>query len=102
MLRMTRKFVCDFEVSPQVHDVGLNITLTDVFDHISDLKSSCNPGPDGVPSIVIKNCKFTLSLPLLNLFKSSLREGIFPEIWKRSFVIPIFKSGQRNKIDIYP
>ena len=84
-----------------MNDSGLYISLSDVFNHISLLKSSCNPGPDGVPSIVLKNCKFSLCLPLFILFQTSLSEGVFPQLWKNSYVIPIFKSGQRNNVDNY-
>ena len=96
-----RNFACCFDSSSQVNDSGLYISLSDVFNHISLLKSSCNPGPDGVPSIVLKNCKFSLCLPLFILFQTSLSEGVFPQLWKNSYVIPIFKSGQRNNVDNY-
>ncbi|XP_063907420.1 uncharacterized protein LOC135125696 [Zophobas morio] len=97
----SRKFLCDFEVPLQVNDNGLSVTLSIVFEHISALYLSCNSGPDGIPSVVLKNCNYTLSLPLFILFKTSLNLGIFPHAWKNSYIIPVFKSGQRQRIDDY-
>ncbi|XP_063932652.1 uncharacterized protein LOC135144560 [Zophobas morio] len=70
----SNKFVCDFKSSYDVNDMGLKICLSDIFDEISKLKSSCSPGPDGIPSILIKNCKFALCSPLLLLFETPLRD----------------------------
>ena len=92
---------CDFEATLCVHDVGLDIKISDVFDGISGLKQSCNPGPDGVPNIILRKCKFSLCLPLFQLFKKSLLSGTFPKLWKSSYIVPIFKSGESNKIDNY-
>lgn len=36
-----------------------------------------------------------MSLPLVILFNTSLRTGIFPTIWKTAHVVPIFKSGDK-------
>ena len=91
----------NFSLDGEVCDSGLNVNLAEIFEYISQLKSSCNPGPDGVPSILLKNCVFSISLPLFLLFKTSLSLGNFPTIWKNSYVTPIFKSGNRNKIDNY-
>ncbi|RYA72249.1 hypothetical protein DD592_26325, partial [Enterobacter cloacae complex sp. 2DZ2F20B] len=97
----SRNFLCDFEVPLQVNDNGLSVTLSIVFEHISALYLSCNSGPDGIPSVVLKNCNYTLSLPLFILFKTSLNLGIFPHAWKNSYIIPVFKSGQRQRVDDY-
>ena len=96
-----RQNLCDFDPQLQVMDTGLNVSLSDVFNRISKLNSSCKPGPDGIPSILIKNCKFSLCSPVFTLFQSSLKEGVFPTKWKNSYTIPIFKSGERNKIVNY-
>ncbi|XP_063921152.1 uncharacterized protein LOC135135969 [Zophobas morio] len=61
--------------------------LFDVFDSILNLKVSCNPGPDGIPSLFIKKCIFTLSPPIY--------------AWKISYIVPIYKAGQRNQVDSY-
>ncbi|KAJ3660224.1 hypothetical protein Zmor_004686 [Zophobas morio] len=56
----------------EVNDGGLRVTNRDVFDYISVMKSSLSPGPDGIPSFLLKKCICTITLPLCSLFESSL------------------------------
>ena len=52
---------------------------------IDRLKTSYNPGPDGIPTIVAKKCADALRAPLETVFTASLKMGIFPEPWKFSW-----------------
>lgn len=65
------------------------------------LKSSSNPGPDGIPSIILKRCAVSLSSSLASIFNLSLRSGIFPSLWKQSYIFPVFKKGSRRDISNY-
>jgi hypothetical protein len=58
-------------------------------------------GPDGLPSIVLSKCCYSLARPVFALFNKSLSVGAFPTLWKTSFVIPACKSGNRNSISNY-
>ena len=42
-----------------------------------------------------------LSGPLTFIFNGLLRAGYFPSIWKSSFTIPLYKSGNRSNISNY-
>lgn len=64
-----------------------------------DIKKSA--GPDGVPPLFIKYCVRHLTKPLSLIYNLSLREGCFPLKWKASYVIPIFKSGDRSTVSNY-
>lgn len=59
------------------------------------------PGPDGIHPILLKQCANVLSHPLCIIFNESLRNGIFPTVWKRSSVSPVFKKGARSRIENY-
>ena len=72
-----------------------------VAEFASRIKSSFSAGPDNVPSFIVKSCAEELALPLSILFNLSLDSGFFPELWKKSFIIPIHKSGSRNNISNY-
>ncbi|XP_075167903.1 uncharacterized protein LOC142240069 [Haematobia irritans] len=74
---------------------------TTVLDNLRTLKSSYNAGPDGIPSCILKLCADKLSYPLSLLFNSSLKSGVLPDIWKRSYIIPLYKSGDRNDVCNY-
>lgn len=49
----------------------------------------------------MKNLATELTVPLFWLFNMSLKSGLFPEIWKRSFLVPIFKSGKKSDVANY-
>ena len=54
-------------------------------------------GPDCVPVVVLKNCGLGLSYILAELFNKCLKESCFPDCWKVSSVIPVFKNvGERS------
>lgn len=78
-----------------------NWSISEIFEHLCSLNPNKGPGPDGVPSALLKNCPFVMSRTLFIIFNESLRVGTFPECWKSSFVTPIFKSGDRTLIDNY-
>ncbi|XP_058828267.1 uncharacterized protein LOC131688131 [Topomyia yanbarensis] len=77
------------------------ITSDAVITACRKLKKSCNVGPDGIPAIVLKQCSTSLATPLSCLFNDSLRSGIFPDCWKRSFVFPVFKKGCKRDVRNY-
>lgn len=80
-------------------------TLQDIiFDEIltksylDKLGNNASPGPDGIPEIILKNCSSSLTLPLTILFKRSLATGIFPYLWKKSYIKPIHKKGSKKDV----
>lgn len=86
----------------------LNLTLNNVFitredivKKIQSLDSHKGPGPDGIPSLFVKECCDELSEPLFIVFNKSLNSGIFPNVWKNAYVVPIHKSGDRTKCENY-
>ena len=52
---------------------------------------SKTPGPDCIPVVVLKNRELELSYILPELFSICLKESCFPDCWKVSSVIPVFK-----------
>ena len=48
-------------------------------------------GPDCIPVAVLKNCELELSYILAELFNKCLKESCFPDCWKVSSVVPVFK-----------
>ena len=55
-----------------------------------DLSKAC--GPDYIPVVVLKNCVPELSYILAELFSKFLKESCFPDFWKVSSVVPVFKN----------
>ena len=52
-------------------------------------------GPDGIPSILLKKCKYSLADGLTTIFQRILSRGDIPDLLKSAFVIPVHKGGSR-------
>ena len=64
---------------------------------IMNLDSSNASGLDCIPMVVLKNCDPELSYILAELFNICLKESCFPDCWKVSSVVPVFKNvGERS------
>ena len=109
-------FACFFESvyvsdSSQVPSVSLfnnNINISTlclsyecILEALLNLDESKGSGPDNIPPVLLKICARTLVVPLQNIYNASLKFGTFPNRWKPSFIIPIFKSGSRSNIENY-
>ena len=54
-------------------------------------------GPDFIPVVVIENRQPELSFILAELFNRCLKESCFPDCWKVSSLVPLFKNvGERS------
>jgi hypothetical protein len=69
------------------------ITPTDVHDVLKNLNVSKASGPSGINNRILRELSVELSIPLSELFNTSLSIGHFPELWKQANVSPLFKSG---------
>ena len=81
----------NFFVTPKmVRKVVMNPDLSKAFD------------PDCIPAVVLKDCQPKLSNILAELFNKSLKESCFPDCWKFSSVVPVFKNvGVRSTAKNY-
>jgi len=69
------------------------IYVSDVLQSLDTLKLSFSPGPDRIPSCILRNCSSYIALPLTLKFNLTLSQRRFPFIWKESFIVPLFKKG---------
>lgn len=73
-------------------DADFPLFTTDELKNAADkLKPRKTPGPDGVPSEVIKEIAHKRPELLLNMFNRCLTEGQFPKIWKVQQLVLISK-----------
>ncbi|XP_050294283.1 uncharacterized protein LOC126734630 [Anthonomus grandis grandis] len=79
----------------------VELSLVEVFDEILGLQSKTSAGPDGIPSLLLRECVCTLSKPICTLFNLSLKSGVFLSFWKNSYVTPIFKSSNTSDVSNY-
>ena len=58
-------------------------------------------GHDDVSIGMIKLCGQSIVKPLLIIFKNCIDNGNFPDIWKKSNIIPVHKKGDKQITDNY-
>ena len=64
---------------------------------ITNLDSSKASGPDCIPVVILKNCEPELSYILAKLFNKCLKQSCFPDCWKVSSAVSVFKNvGERS------
>ena len=69
---------------------------------IANLDSSKASGPDCIPVVVLRNSEPELSFILAELSNMCLKESCFPDCWKVSLVVPVFKNvGERSTAKNY-
>lgn len=77
------------------------IFTSDITNNLKTFKNSSKSGPDGIPSCILINCAPALAFPLSILFNTSIKHGYFPKLWKNSYIIPLFKSGNKSNVANY-
>ena len=81
---------------------NISVTPKMVKKVIRNLDLSKASGPDCIPVVVLKNCDPELSYILAELFIKCLKESCFPDCWKVSSVVPVFKKiGKRSSAKNY-
>ena len=86
---------------PECALTNINVTENDVTDLLKDIDVSKATGPDGISPRLLKEAGSAISKRLSKLFNLSLETKTVPDIWKRANVIPIYKKGEKTKIDNY-
>jgi hypothetical protein len=82
---------------PQISSVIENVQFTEekIKNCICSLKSTSSPGPDGITTLLLKNCVDYLCQPLRLIMQTSFENHILPSAWKIASVTPIFKKGDK-------
>ena len=75
--------------------------MDDVRKALNNLKSNKVAGPDGIHPKLLIECKDELCYPLTKIFQISLENTELPRQWKISDVVPIYKSGDKQKPENY-
>jgi hypothetical protein len=67
----------------------------DVKDILSTINTNKAYGPDDISPRLIKEAGNTIVKVLTKIFNISLAKGIFPALWKKANVLPIFKKAEQ-------
>ena len=77
---------------------NISVTLNKVKKVIRNLDLSKASGPNCILVVVLKNCEPELSYILAECFNKCLKEFCFPDCWKVSSVVPVFKNVGESSI----
>jgi hypothetical protein len=80
---------------------SLELSENDVVKELNKPNVHKAPGPDGILTKVLKECRESLKTPITRIFNISLSQGKLPEDWKRANVVPIFKKGSKLEVGHY-
>ena len=81
---------------------NISVTLKMFRKVVMNLDLSKASGPDCIPVVVLKNCEPELSYILAELFNMCLKESCFPDCWKVSSVVLVFKNvGEKSTAKNY-
>ena len=75
---------------------NISVTPKMVRKVVTNLDLSKASGPDCIPVLVLKNCEPELSYILAELFNKCLKESCFPDCWKVSSLVPVFKNVEER------
>ena len=78
-----------------------DIKEIEIVEAAKQLRKLNSIGDDGLPTFIVKDCIRIWAPTLRAIFNKSLQDGIFPHPWKRTRIIPIYKSGAREKVENY-
>ena len=73
----------------------------DILPIIKTLNLDKAHGWDQLSIRMIKTCGESIIFPMKLIFKSVINEGVLPEDWKKSNVVPIHKKESKNLIKNY-
>ena len=73
----------------------IEVNVEGVTQLLSNLDAQKAGGPDNIPTRFLKEFSSELAPCLTMLFQGSLEQGIIPDDWRKAFVVPVFKRGDR-------
>ena len=88
-------------ISKQFGESDLKFSEEDVVTAIDEIKADAAPGPDGIPTILLKSCKHALARPIHILWTRSFDAGRVPVFYKNSLVCPLYKKGSQATASNY-
>lgn len=100
----TNHTTVNIDVVPDTSVVNLstiNVSEELVMKHLRNTDVNKGAGVDEVHPLLINKLAKVLTVPITKLYKKSLSEGCFPNVWKQALITPIFKSGDRHDVRQY-
>jgi len=91
----------DINILVNDHISTLEFNIEEVQESIMKLDENSSPGPDNIHPLLVKKCVDLLAPMLVRIFNDSVKSGVYPEVWKLSYVKPLHKSGDVADVGNY-
>ena len=78
-----------------------NVTPAIVLNTLSRLKSKNSSGADNISTLLLKYIMPVIIMPITHLFNLSFKTGYIPLSYKCAKIIPVYKSGDKDKFTNY-
>ena len=76
----------------------IKIASSDILLAVKKIKDNYVSGPDKVPAFVVVDCINCFLSPLRQIFNLILKYSLYPNVWSVSKVVPVFKSGNKTRL----
>lgn len=83
------------------HVPNVEFGESDIYKCIAAIPSNMVMGPDNIPNVFVKKCIESLTKPIFTLLSESFSSQNVPDLWKKSYIRPIFKSGKKSNVENY-
>ncbi|CAB4014371.1 Isoleucine--tRNA ligase, cytoplasmic, partial [Paramuricea clavata] len=77
------------------------ITIDDILNLAAELDQNKSTGLDGIPAYFIKSSIHSIAPIILRICNMSIENGVFPNMWKKARLIPIYKAETRTERNNY-
>ena len=80
---------------------AITFTCDDIATLIKNLDPNKAHGQDMISIRMLKLCGKSICKPLDLIFQSSIKQGKFPTEWKKAYVVPVHKKGDKQILKNY-
>jgi hypothetical protein len=94
MIEASAIFPDGTSAAPWLHNIPFD--EDDIIEAIDEIPSTAAAGPDRIPALLLKNCKYSLKKPLFWIWRRSLDLGHIPQLLKTANIIPIHKGKSQG------
>ena len=92
----------DYLGVPQYNSIFVEpVSSVEVVALIDGLQSNKASNDEYLNANILKNCKYSLCIPLTLLYNMSLNTGFVPDVFKTAKVIPLYKKGDNRIVSNY-
>ena len=83
------------DITTPFTEEDFELSDADIIAAIELIRLDSASGPDGIPAILLRNCKAELCEPIRLIWSESISTGIVPAFYKQSHITPLYKKGNR-------